>query len=437
MPTTVIVFVVLYFWGIWRAFTRNPIWGLWPYSMSLYMSPAHNWFGVYLPNLRWSLLASLCTLISIYLHKAKLPIKTPCLSTGPAIIILCYTIWMWIQLIWALDPEMHLDASILLTKYLVLYYIVYTVLNTDENYFKFILFNILGSFYISREVLNYSASGRVEGVGGPGINDSNSLGMHLSVILILCGIILLKKNTIFRNSLHWRICQGGVFISTAYIANAVVQTISRSAVLGLAAGGMLLLIIKHWSVKKKFYMYCVLAIMGLMYFAPYTFWDRLNTIKEAAQGGEVESSAYSRIVIGKAMIEMFQDNILGNGHRGTVVLSPYYMPGEYLTTVDGSVGRASHCTFLTTLTEQGVPGAILYLMMVFWTAKTILTFRKDDPVIYLYFMGAAASLAAIFIAGIFVDYLKAEVQIYCFAMLASLKDYEKRRLIQSYLEQKR
>ena len=205
--------------------------------------------------------------------------------------------------------------------------------------------------------------------------------------------------------------------------------------LGLVAGGMLLFVIKHWTVKKKFYMYCVLGVLGLLYFAPNTFWNRLDTITEASQGEEMEASAYSRIVIGKAMIKMFQTNMLGHGHRGTVVLSPQYMDDRWLSWGKKGRGRSSHCTFLTTLTEQGIPGALLYLMMAFWTAKTIIAFRKDDPVVYLYFMGASASLASIFIAGIFVDYLKAEIQIYCFAMLASLKDWQLRIQYNHHSEQ--
>ncbi|HAR34950.1 MAG TPA: hypothetical protein DCR95_12940, partial [Desulfobacter sp.] len=225
------------------------------YALSLYASPAHNWFGSYLPDLRWSLLASLCTLISIFVNKSHLVPKTPWLSTAPAKIIICYAIWMWIQLLWALSYEAHIEGTILITKYIILYYIIYRVLDNDSTFFTFIMFNLVGGFYISRRVLGYSMGGRVEGIGGPGINDSNTLGMHMSVLLIFAGMMLLKKNTLFRNNLHWRICQGIILISAVYIANSVVQTISRSAVLGILSGGALLMVIKHWTVKKRFYLY--------------------------------------------------------------------------------------------------------------------------------------------------------------------------------------
>lgn len=338
--------------------------------------------------------------------------------------MIAYAMWMWIQLPWALSYDKHFEASILITKYVLLFYILYSVLNSDKDFFKFILFNILGGFYVSNSVLNYSAGGRVEGIGGPGMNDANTLGMHLSVVLIFASIMLLKKNSIFLNDLYWRICQGVVLVATLFIANAVVQTISRSAVLGLISGGIILILLNHKVFKKKFYLYLVIALIGLSYFAPYTFWERLDTISENISGDVTEGSAYSRFVIASAQLEMFYANPLGYGHRGTFVLSPHYLADEWLTSENGIRGRSSHCTFLTTLVEQGLPGALLYLLMVFWVIRTVLSFQKDDPAIYLYVMAVSASLAAIFVSGIFVDYLKVEIQVYCFAMLASLKDYQ-------------
>ncbi len=89
---------------------------------------------------------------------------------------------------------------------------------------------------------------------------------------------------------------------------------------------------------------------------------------------------------------------------------------------------------MTTLTEQGFIGFTLYLLMICTVAKQILIFKKDHLDNYMYMLMIGASLAAICISGLFVDYLKAEIQIYCFAMLAALIDYEKRLSYSEYLE---
>lgn len=437
MPLTVIAWLILYFGGIWNAFTRHPVWGLWTYTLVLYASPGHNWWGEFLPNLRWSLLASIFAFLSIYMNRDRLVPKASWISNGAAKILIAYTIWMWIQLPWALSYEIHIGACILYTKYIVLFYIIYTVLDDEKSFFYFILFNILGGFYWGKLILDYSVRGRVEGIGGPGVDDANTLGMHLSVVVIFAAMMLLKKNTIFSNPFYWKVTQGVIFLAALFMAHGVVQSISRSAVLGLVAAGMVIIWLKHKAFRKKIYIYFFLAAIGFLALTPYTFWERLETVQDAASGEEIEGSAYSRIVVAKAQLEMFKENVMGHGHRGTAVLSPYYLPAEYLTSSTGfqeDAVRSSHCTFLTTLVEQGIPGAILYCMMVFWVIKIIHSFRKDDIIIYLYVMTMAGSLTAIFVSGIFVDYLKVEIQIYCFAMLATLKEWERIRTLSAPLK---
>jgi len=353
----------------------------------------------------------------------------PWYSNGAAKILIAYTIWMWIQLSWALSVDMHLDVCILFTKYIVLFYMIYTIVDSDIRFYQFIMWNIIGGLYWGYLIKGYSNPGRVEALGGPGIYDSNTLGMHLGVILIFASLMLLKKNSLFRNAFLWWSIQGVVLVAAVLMANGVVQTVSRSAVVGLVAGGMVLFLLNHKAFRKKFIVYAMIAIVGFMYFAPEKFWGRMDTVRTASQveTGEIEASAYSRLVIAEAQLRMFEANMLGHGHRGTMVLSPDYLSSEYLTRVPGqsggAFGRSSHNTFLTTLVEQGIPGAVLYWMMVFWVIKTILSFKKEDYAVYLYVMMMAAGLTTVFIAGVFVDYLKVEVQIFCFAMLASLKEY--------------
>lgn len=411
----------------------HPVWGLWTYTMVLYMSPWHNWWGKHLPNLRWSLLASLFAFIAIFINQRKIAPKAPWTSNGAAKILIAFTFWLYIQLIWAISFDKQLELCILYTKYIFLFYMIYKVLDSERSFFYFFLFNIIGALYWANEVMEYSVSGRVEGVGGAGVDEANVLGMHLSVTLFFTSMMLLKKNTIFSKKIIWYGLQGLFLLAAVYIANGIVQTISRSAVLGIIAGGMVVFWLKNKRISKRFYLYFCIALMGIATMAPQTFWNRLNTVKEAAGGGDIESSAYSRIVQVKAQWEMFKDHLLGAGHRGTAFLSPDYMDARWLTSGDafGMLGaRSSHNTFMTTLVEHGIIGGLLYFLMILWVVKTIHSFPKDDPSAYLYLMAVAGALTAILISGLFVDYIKVEIQIYCFAILASLKDYQMRQQFQ-------
>jgi hypothetical protein len=117
----------------------------------------------------------------------------------------------------------------------------------------------------------------------------------------------------------------------------------------------------------------------------------------------------------------------GSGHRGTAVLSPQYLADKYLTgTGDPNVQRArsSHNTFMTALSEQGFIGAFMFLVLWRWCAKTSLHLRRytckvSDARCGADIAGIAAALMAICIAGLCVDYVKAAVQVWMIALLAS------------------
>src|SRR5690606_17212659 len=112
------------------------------------------------------------------------------------------------------------------------------------------------------------------------------------------------------------------------------------------------------------------------------------------------------------------------GHRGTEVLSREYIPPEYLTvTPDGRIGaRSSHNTFMTAWVEQGVTGAIMFLTICGWCFLTSVRLRRGFPRFSPEVQGAVAGISAalvvFFCAGVFVDYMKAEVQIWLYALLA-------------------
>ncbi len=437
MSLTLIFFLFAYFGGLAYALFRHPIWGLMSYCLSLYMAPSYNWWGYALPNLRWSLLAALVTFISIFINKPRLPRKMPWYANKIAAILICYTVWLWIQLPWALSFDNHLEASILFTKYLFLFYLIYSTLNDDKTFFLFTFFNIFGGGYWGDVVRSYGGSGRVEGIGGPGVNESNVLGMHLVVVTLFAAMMFLKKRPQYLRPLTFMVFKALIVICALLSVNGVVQTISRSAILGLGAAGLLILFKSHKYFKKKVYFYAAVAAMGFFMLTPYTFWNRMNTMKTTVEGTQVDRSAYSRLVIAKAQWQMFLSYPAGCGHRGTIVLSPSFIPPEYLTNLPGKfvkAGRASHCTPMTTLTEQGIIGFLLYIAMIITVTKQILVFKKDHLDNYMYMLMIGASLAAICMAGLFVDYLKVEIQIYCFAMLATLIDYEKRLSYREYMK---
>ena len=425
MSITTILFLVFFMGLLLLAVLKHPIFGIICYLLTLYAFPPNHWWGVALPNLRWALAPAAVAFIGLVLNKDKLVQKKRWYKTGSAKILVMFTVWMWIQSIWASDISNHVTGTILFTKYVFLFYLIYEIVNTEILLVTFVVANVLGGLLLGIEVLHYSTVGRVEFVGGPGINDSNSLGMHLAVLLVFASMMLLKKkNSNFTGKIYL-FSKLIVCVSIPFIANGIVQTRSRSSFLALVVAGLCLLIVKPKRYSKAFYFFAILAvILGLIY-TPDTFWKRMTSIKGAALESEYDGSMETRIILIKAQMEMFFDHPLGSGHKGTGALSGQYLDSKYLTSTTGrseDAVRTSHNTYMTILVEQGVPGAVLAVALGIWLLKASNLAMKAGEELELFSMAMIGSLCAIYFAGLFVDYIRAEVQIWCLSVLTSLAE---------------
>ena len=194
--------------------------------------------------------------------------------------------------------------------------------------------------------------------------------------------------------------------------------------MGFLAAGMAAWYLKPQVHKKWFYLAAVLGLVLFIRLAHDLFWERMGGTLTAATSDEVEldSSAASRIPIMLGQLRMAQQYPLGAGGKGTKALSPYYLEPQYLSS-QGS--RSSHNTPLAVLVDQGIPGFIIYLCGVAWVAVTLNQLKRMDrrglPVgLGLLRAAVGSALAAIFVSGQFSNFLKAEVQIWCIALLAVL-----------------
>jgi O-antigen ligase len=264
-------------------------------------------------------------------------------------------------------------------------------------------------------------AGRLEGVGGPGINDANTLAMFLATGAIVClGLMMVEKG--------WRRC--ACLLMLAFIGNGFVLANSRGAFLALMLGGAVVMVSKARQHRRAFWGVALVGLIGFAYAVDKAFIERMFTIGDVTEQSEdADMSARSRVVIYEAQAKMFLDHPLGAGYRGTVVLSPGYLDRKWLTLDrpgdESTAGRASHNTFMTTLVEQGLPGALIYGSLTFWLLSRVLTIRRldkrgADPELTTLGSAVCGGLVAVFVAGLAADYLMAEVQFWLFAAFVSL-----------------
>jgi len=426
MSLSLLAFLGFYGSGLVLAFVRHPIFGLFTYMLAFYVHPPSRWWGALLPDLRWSLLAGVVTLIAVSRHEAA-ENRPGWLTTRPAKILLVFTVWVWIQNIWALSPDEHFELSILFTKYVLLFFLIYRLVETPAQVRLFLLVQVLGAIYLGWLAYQAPDGGRLEGVGGPGIDEANALAMQLGTGAAIAAMFILAE----RGYLQW-CCVLGMGL----ILNGVVQSGSRGGFLAIMCGGVALWYLKPYDHRRLFYFFAVLGVSMFLIVAQETFWERMGTITTAVENREeADTSAQSRFALVEAQMKMAAAYPLGAGHRGTAVLSPQYLDARYLTLSVSAPGvvatvaqRSSHNTFMTALVEQGIPGAIMFTWLWAWAIFTLLRLGRLSKTWSeggAWVAGIGGALGVVFVAGQFVDYLKAEVQVWLFAALASLDAYSR------------
>jgi O-antigen ligase len=418
MSLTGLAFAAAFFGAMGLALFRHPLFGLYAYVAVFYLHPPSRWWGATLPDLRWALFAAIVTFIAT-LRLPKDNARESWASTPAAKLIIAYTIWLWIQMAWALDRTDQLDICILFTKYVILFYLIYRLIDTPQKATHFLMAHVLGCAYLGWLAFNARFSGRLEGVGGPGIDEANALAMQMGTGVAVAAMLMLGG----RGWVRW-----ACFLAMPFLLNTIVLSGSRGAFLALFGTGLALWYLKPRKHRKLFYAFAVLGVILFGMLASTVFLTRMDSIGAAArQDEEADRSAASRMVIIKAQWQMAKKYPFGAGHRGTAVLSTQYLDDFWLshTVVNGRLvagQRSSHNTFMSALVEQGIPGAVMWVWLWVWIAMALRRAKErgtDADATERATLAAAigGGLAMVFVAGQFVDYLKVEIQLWLLVLL--------------------
>lgn len=408
------IFILLFFGGLTLSFSRHPIYGLYAYMTTIYLHPQTSYWGASLPDLRWSLIAAITTLIAIF-FKTK-DCTPPWYKSFVGIMLAAFAMWMWIQYLWAFNHNVHTKGVILYTKYVILFYIFYKSLDTTEHLKKIIIGHVLGCFYMGWQAYGAYSGSRLEGVGGPGIADANTFGMVMATASLFAAMLLFDRN---KHVKLFALC------CMPFLLNSVIISGSRGAVVGLVAGGIALFSLTPKKHKKSFVLLGIMGALLLGMLVNDTFINRIATIGAvASEEEELEDSAASRSIIIMAQWEMFKDYPFGGGHKTTAILSPLYLDQKYLSGSPGGHSvRASHNSFMAALVDQGLPGGTIFILIVIWSytrIKKIRTYAAQHQIADLGLQCAiiGGALTTVFVSGLFSNYLKVEISIWCLSMLS-------------------
>ena len=401
------------------AFTRHPIYGVYFYFSTTYVYAPARWWGGYLPDVRWALLAAAVTAMAIVVHRKTLKPKPLWLAQGPAALLILYVVWMAIQTPWALDLSEHVTGMTQIVKCLLALWFVYRVIDSKERLRDVAFAHVLGCALLGLYAqFTGRQQGRLDGVGGPNLDDANTLAMYLVTgAIVAVGLVITQRS--------WR--RWVSLASLVLITNGFILANSRGAFIGLVAGGLVLALTTARPHRRMFWAFAAVGMIGLVSLMDQTFIDRMFTIEDVASDDEnADTSARSRVAVAKAQMQMFVEHPMGIGYRGTVVLSQRYLDRKWLTLGDDETAtRSSHSTFLTAMVEQGLPGAVIYGVLVLWVFSAALRIRRlnaacVDPELVTLGASFCAALTVVLVAGISADYLTKEVQFWLYAALLSV-----------------
>jgi O-antigen ligase len=417
MSITAIGYLMVYGFGLLMALLKRPIYGLYIYFFALYMHAPGRWWGLSLPDIRWSFIAAMVTMLAVFIRREG---ENKWLSYPETKCFLFFTVYVAVQSLWAIDQELHFEYVFLSIKFLILIFIIHATVKTEKDLISVVIVNLIGVAYFGWIGFRDSSGGRFEHVGTPGMDDGNLLAIHVTPLLISGSYLLLCKLGKKKYLLI-----PPILLSV----NLVLLTQSRGALVAAVLAGVFALFFIPKEVARQFKIYVLLALTAGMLLVGPELIERFRSVAPADSSMEMEKSAASRIVIIEAQFEMFKENLLfGHGHRGTVLLSQLYIPPEYLTGASDSRRRGSHNLIMSMLVDHGIIGAVLYFLIFYYSIRRVMILRNSQIMagisqnqnainMVVMLAGLVVGLVCIFIASQSANSKKLEIDIWYFALI--------------------
>jgi O-antigen ligase len=394
------------------AFVRHPIFGLLTYVAVYYLSPTSRWWGAGLPDIRWSLLTALVTLVAVLVRPRKTQVSIPLFKHRAMRGLVVFLVWVIVQTGWALDPVSHWELLILTFKYVLLVGLIYQCIETEAHLRMFLSAHVLGCIYLGWLVYTTYTGGRFESFGSADINEANAGALQIVTGALVAGSLFMSGNYAERIAL---------FCGMPLIVNALIATISRSGFLELGCGGLMYNLFAPKTIRLRVRILSALAVVLFMMLTNPVYWERIGSIEESGEQVEGVDTGGGRLELIQAQLGMFAAYPLGCGHRCTAVLSKQFLDDSLLTGTGEQRARASHNTIMTMMVEHGIPGLMLYLMLLLWLYRSVVSLirsqRDRSGFLPTLIPAIAGVTAAIIVGDFFVDYLILECRAWLIAVI--------------------
>jgi hypothetical protein len=341
---------------------KRPVWAVAWYMETFFAAPQNWWWGDQVPTMRYALWAGNLLLLAVVISRASAaPDSITHKFSGPhkAALLMAVNATL-VHLLFAVDRGISMDTYVELLKYCLLFCLIWYSISDRKDFRTALMAIAVGAFYIGWEVTinergDFSGS-RLEGVGAPGADASNSLANLMLVCLPIISSLLIdgKKRHKFV-----AVCAAPLVLNVLLLCN------SRGAFLGLVGTGVTFLLIARGKTRKRALQAFALGSLALfLLLGDPKILDRFTTTFAGSE--QRDNSAESRLLFWRAGAAMLNDYPFGAG-GGSFKYNIGIRYQRQVANDENVTDRALHQGYLTEATDWGIQGLLLKLAM-FWLA---------------------------------------------------------------------
>lgn len=404
--------------AIWRGLKQESaaFWWLCIYLFLEYIRPASLYPVIDI--LPWTQLALLMVCIYAFYDKTIRRVH----STGNVLILLFFTIVL-LSSVFAFRPSVSWGAIDIPVNWVILYFLIITIVNTEKRFFVFVLLFLLvnfkmsqhGFFSFARRGFSYTGWGVT---GSPGwFRDSGDFGIAMAVFFPLAAAFALALKKYWGRYKKWFF----YFLPITGMVT-IVATSSRGAQLGMLATGVWFLLKRRGGLK---------AMVGIIIVGWVLYAILPERMLEEYQTAGEDNTSIDRLAHWAFGMDVVEDNpVLGIGYKNWLDYCNFMNPYGLGTR---STCRLPHNTYIQAASELGVTGFFIYVWMALLMFRINARTRNNakqigNPFVNYLAHGLDGGLVGYLVSTIFFSELFYPDFWVQFAMIVALHEVSKKQL---------
>lgn len=355
--------LAMFIFGMIPYILMRPYVGLLIWSWLGYMNPHRLCYG-FAYSFPWVELVAILTLIAFIFSRENKKLTFSAIN----VLLLGFLIWTGLSTAFAVLPGSAWEKWLEFFKILVMVFVTLMLVNSRErmHWLVWVIVISLGFYGFKGGVFTILKGGVNHVLGPPGsfIADNNALALALCMTVPFMRYLQLHSTK--------KVVRFGLGLGILFTCIAILGSYSRGGLIALTivAGALFL------KSRRRLLVVVIIAAIGFTayQFMPAQWKDRMATLQHAEQtdSGETRIQSYEFAANVALHHPMF-----GGGFDVYESASMWSNYGP-----EGAIPRAVHSIYFRVLSEQGFPGLILFLALLFASWRNCSKARKrtrDDP----------------------------------------------------------